>query len=128
MRLAAPEAAASGRGRGRGPAEPAPGAGRRVPLVGAPERADDAVDLRRGQRVSAAATPKSLSALFLSGDTQENYHLIISHTLVGWMPPTHSKPCALFVCLMSVRYYASEDPDVSDGMQITGSIAICAML
>ena len=50
MRLAAPEAAASG----RGPAEPAPGGGRSVPLVGAPERADDAVDLRRGQRVSAS--------------------------------------------------------------------------
>ena len=52
MRIAAPEAAAAG--RGRGPAEPAPGGGRSVPLVGAPERADDAVDLRRGQRVSAS--------------------------------------------------------------------------
>jgi len=50
MRLAAPEAAASG----RGPAEPPPGGGRRVPLVGAPERADDAVDLRRGQRSAIA--------------------------------------------------------------------------
>ena len=67
MRLAAPEAAASG----RGPAEPPPGGGRRVPLVGAPERADDAVDLRRGQRVSASypATQKSLSAMFLFSDT-----------------------------------------------------------
>ena len=52
MPIAAPEATAAG--RGRGPAEPAPGGGRRVPLVGAPERADDAVDLRRGQRVSAS--------------------------------------------------------------------------
>jgi hypothetical protein len=55
MRLAATEAAAAGHGhgRGRGAAVPAPRVRRRVPRVGVPQPAHDAVGLRRGRRVSA---------------------------------------------------------------------------
>jgi hypothetical protein len=49
MRLAAAAA-----GRGRGVAVPAPGVRRRVPRVGVPEPAHDAVGLRRGRSVSAS--------------------------------------------------------------------------
>jgi hypothetical protein len=99
MRLPAREAAADR--RDRGPAEPAaPGGGRRVPLVGAPQRADDAVDLRRGQRVSDTnlATQKVSFRSRDLGDTQESSHSPHSAR------PTHSNPCiALFVRPASVR-------------------------
>lgn len=54
MRLAAAEAAAAAWGGTGG--ERSPGWRRRVPLVGAPERADDAMGLRRGHRVSASVS------------------------------------------------------------------------
>jgi hypothetical protein len=107
-RLAAPEAAAAG----RGPPVPAQQRGRRrVPLVGVPERAHDAMDLRRGHRVSNP----TLESLFpVCVGTRQCHVMDAIHLLQKGLAfcSLNKSFFYLISCLASARCFASEDSNL----------------